>query len=596
MRLFLVGFVVFLVWTSCKARVKSDGVLNSTSQDMAGFDEFMISKSQIPKTPSLFDRLIWSKYNPKPGVVPFPFSKLRMLVESREGQVSDANVRNLRSIPVLIPMSRSLQRFSGDPDYFKFPRVILAANTHSTQVGVEPLSGRLFIAYSEPAKQLEVISFNEDMGRFEFQVVTNYGDESTPQVFYANRDACLSCHQGRSPIFPSFPWAETNSTDSLAKALSKTHGSQYHSVLTQQIRSVPDIVDGGDDPDDFETESFNFEILVRSSTGLIEGHAVWKLLHSSLAVDRRSFFLARALAVGIGSFHLLESTSELARLEKVLLREFKDSGQRTLRFFSPFSIFDLSGTDTHVIIDAAQRVSKGSPLPLPEVRAFLANAPTNLKQLESRIVDSNLDNLISSAGAGFLVFKQLGRLLPDEDMRAIIAYAKQSNRSGSVLEKLVSLMTGISELCSNSSACSLNHQSFSRKLFLADVETVTGGAVRPHKDELSLSQEQTSRVKLRLAPHEGLVPSEAVDPGLGLSLTYCGRCHATSENGRELGFLMGTDQPALIEGMRQIRSRALDRMTKNNGDVMPPSGSIEADALKLNQSDRVALETWLKSL
>ena len=50
---------------------------------------------------------------------------------------------------------------------------------------------------------LEVISYNEQAGRFEFQVVTDYRAGATPRVAYARRAVCGACHHAAAPISPA---------------------------------------------------------------------------------------------------------------------------------------------------------------------------------------------------------------------------------------------------------------------------------------------------------------------------------------------------------------------------------------------------------
>src|SRR5262249_32308310 len=54
------------------------------------------------------------------------------------------------------------------------------------------------------------ISYNDEAGRFEFQVIENYAEGQTPKVYYANRTQCISCHLSRTPIFTDIDWLETD--------------------------------------------------------------------------------------------------------------------------------------------------------------------------------------------------------------------------------------------------------------------------------------------------------------------------------------------------------------------------------------------------
>jgi hypothetical protein len=66
---------------------------------------------------------------------------------------------------------------------------------------------------------LEVISYNEAAGRFEFQLVKDYRAGGRPQVFYANRNICYACHQNGAPIFSRALWDETNANPAIAARL-----------------------------------------------------------------------------------------------------------------------------------------------------------------------------------------------------------------------------------------------------------------------------------------------------------------------------------------------------------------------------------------
>ncbi|MGI9301680.1 MAG: hypothetical protein ACR2RB_03090, partial [Gammaproteobacteria bacterium] len=81
------------------------------------------------------------------------------------------------------------------------------------------LKGRLFLGYQEKSSVLEVISYNPEAGRFEFQEVQNYAPGLEPRVTYARRTLCLSCHQNAGPIFPMEPWRETDANRQVSARL-----------------------------------------------------------------------------------------------------------------------------------------------------------------------------------------------------------------------------------------------------------------------------------------------------------------------------------------------------------------------------------------
>ncbi len=178
--------------------------------------------------------------------VPFPFEALVRKLERQIGCVAGQCVNS-----VLIPLGRSLQRASSAPDFFAFPRLVVAV----TGEGPGPVfaKDRLYLGYQERANLIEVISYNEAAGRFEFQLVRNYRAGSTPEVVYASRAVCTACHQNHAPIFARQVWDETNANPRIAAALSVAEsgdtGSQraIHGVLVQRGVDIPNALDDATD-------------------------------------------------------------------------------------------------------------------------------------------------------------------------------------------------------------------------------------------------------------------------------------------------------------------------------------------------------------
>ena len=144
--------------------------------------------------------------------VPFPFEALVRKLERQAGCKTGQCVSS-----VLIPLGRSLQRASAAPDFFASPRVVVAV----TGEGLGPMfaKDRLYLGYQERANLIEVISYNEAAGRFEFQLVRNYSAGGTPELVYASRAVCTACHQNHAPIFSRQVWDETNANPRIAAAL-----------------------------------------------------------------------------------------------------------------------------------------------------------------------------------------------------------------------------------------------------------------------------------------------------------------------------------------------------------------------------------------
>ena len=196
---------------------------------------------------SLFDQLA-GRADGAGWHVPFPFSKL-LAALSHAGGCADKQPDAQCYRAVLIPLGRSLQRSAAAPEFFKYPRVV-AAFTGEAKAGIGSdfplLKDRLYLGYQEKANLIEVISFNDAAGRFEFQLVKNYAARTEPQVFYANRSVCVSCHQNHAPIFSRQVWDETNANPEIAKRLANAR-ADFDGLPVRVGVDVPNAIDDATD-------------------------------------------------------------------------------------------------------------------------------------------------------------------------------------------------------------------------------------------------------------------------------------------------------------------------------------------------------------
>jgi len=188
-----------------------------------------------PTGRSLFDFLVTKDVKGKKVYdIPFPFPALLARIES--------HLHSERTPPalkrLLIPVNRSLQRRASGGEYFTYPRAVLTVDTEAdSAVGPSGLhlKDRLFIGYHEKTGVLEIISYNEGEGRFEFQIVSDYRVDGRPTVRYANRALCTACHQNQSPIFSRPMWDETNVNPKVAALLGDQHREFYGFPIRQGV-------------------------------------------------------------------------------------------------------------------------------------------------------------------------------------------------------------------------------------------------------------------------------------------------------------------------------------------------------------------------
>ena len=206
----------------------------ATAGTAASVHARVIPQTDLPPegTRSLFDHLLAEN-----GGLPYPFEDLVALIESYDSE-------GRAPVQLLIPDGRSLLKAQAD---FHAPRVLYAADFQARNgpsgIGVTP-RGQLFLGFVEGAAEIEVISYNEMAGRFEFQLVKDYREDGIPRLVYAQRAVCLTCHQGRAPIFPERPWNETNGQPEIAARIQAARGeAPYHGVAVRQPLAVPERFD-----------------------------------------------------------------------------------------------------------------------------------------------------------------------------------------------------------------------------------------------------------------------------------------------------------------------------------------------------------------
>lgn len=225
----------WLVWQSFSQEGPAISSLAQTSASALGpVSAKLIPQEDLPPdgTRSLFDHLLAQNDG-----LAYPFEKLVAIVQRQAPE-------GAKPLAVMIPLGRSLLKGSAD---FEHPRIVFAADYQGANtdaaLGLAP-RGQLFLGFTEDASEIEVISYNELAGRYEFQLVQNYCAGCVPRIVYARRAICQTCHQGGSPIFSVRPWQETNGQPEIARRIVEARGDQpYLAVEPAQPLSAPERID-----------------------------------------------------------------------------------------------------------------------------------------------------------------------------------------------------------------------------------------------------------------------------------------------------------------------------------------------------------------
>jgi hypothetical protein len=241
------ALAALILLTACG---ESRSVSERATEPDSAFDPASLSYKAIRPTDlppegtrSLFDHLV--KEN---NSLPYPFEELLALIASYDAE-------GRRPVTVLIPDGRSLLKGHAD---FHQPRIIVAADPRPAPAESEfgpLLRGRLFLGFVEGAAEIEIISYNEQAGRFEFQLVKDYRDGGSPRLVYAKRAICTTCHAGAAPIFPVRPWEETSGQPAISNRIlearaapspsgrGRGEGLTYHGAPIVNALSAPETID-----------------------------------------------------------------------------------------------------------------------------------------------------------------------------------------------------------------------------------------------------------------------------------------------------------------------------------------------------------------
>ena len=232
----LTALLVFLRMTSNQTSPPISELAKTTSNNDHYLSGKLIPETDLPPegTRSLFDHLIVQNG----GIVPYPYSKL---IEMLKEQSPDKT----EPISLLIPNGRSLLKGQADNAH---PRIVTTVDFETPNVGANlgfAPRGQLFFGFVENGNEIEVVSYNDAAGRFEFQLVQDYCKDCSPRIVYAKRAICSTCHQGGTPIFSQRPWNETNGQQAIAAAIAAARGNNdpYETVPIQQPLSFPERFD-----------------------------------------------------------------------------------------------------------------------------------------------------------------------------------------------------------------------------------------------------------------------------------------------------------------------------------------------------------------
>jgi len=238
--LFLTGF---LQLSGCKSRENSSSEAKSASDG---------------KSASLIEEILSLSPQKK---IPYPFENLIAHIEKTSGSPA---------VGLIVPFGRSLQKFAGRENYFKFPRVIVGFDKsfHEPYSKIFPdTNGKLFLGYVEPSNQVEIISYNTSSGENDFFAIEKYAKGQSPELVKLENFRCNSCHVRNLGVFSPEPWSEFNGNPMISEMIKKYHGDRHLGIRVAQGQGVT----GG-------AESAHFEGIVAKSFLTNYVQKIWREL------------------------------------------------------------------------------------------------------------------------------------------------------------------------------------------------------------------------------------------------------------------------------------------------------------------------------
>lgn len=507
---------------------------------------------------SLFDAITISQ-NPAgfyEQVIPYPFSKLRAQIEAQT--LTPALV-------TLIPKGRSLQRNATDKP-FLFPRVILTATGEARQsagsLGIL-LKDRLYLGYVEESKQLEIISFNPEAGRFEFQLIENYGEGQIATIKYANRSFCLSCHQNASPIFSEAPWDETVANTQISdRVLAEHRSAEYLGVPIRQFRNVPNEIDNATD---------RSNLLTPYQTLWAKGCTQSDPLETARC-RRQTLELALQYLVG-GDYDTDLYETVRASYSKAWASQLPnglDIFSPNIPNFNPL-LKPTGAKDPIFLEDLGLEVNHQL-----EVLAQDADIPANVDPLKDRTKPAWQEWRLAKSDAARLIFAIVENVT-SADIAVLQKEFKDPNR-----------ITEVLDLFEVQSMSMLKNDSFDRCEWIPDLLELAGASTLAR----CLPNSNANWPAAQATGVHAVITST----DLKLFFTYCGACHQSGPR----NFLAGATEEAVKLGLSKNAAEHIQRLNWEapiaGRSSMPPNNTAQHVLLLQAPADRAKMIQYLEDL
>lgn len=525
----------------------------SEKQNSERLSNKVIPDSDLPPkgTRSLFDHIIAQNNG-----LPFPFNNFITLL-------SELHPKQKKPLMLMIPDGRSLLKGQANQ---ALPRILLATDfqEQNTPVGLgKNTHGQLFMGFVEAANEIEVLSYNEAAGRFEFQLVQNYCEGCVPKIVYAKRAICLTCHQGGTPIFSQRPWNETNGQLAIAHAIKEARGNETHywGAPIQQPLSTPE----------------RFDELTDIGNFFVASQRVWLDGCGETGNECRRELLSLALRYAYQPGQFDDKSEQVNKLKKLWEDSFPNEGilvpESDLNNRDPSGntnnltdwLYETFTPDISFGDGAKDNEDLSSFEKLPPLSPSLD--PLTTRKPKKVLYKDDIDGVFGIA-----------RFFSDDDIATL---SKSVNYDFSMLnQKIASLPTEL-----------FNPKPFSRL-------NIMSALLDKEQEYCCLNTNEMSEPLVSGLPDIEILKH----PELNAFETYCFACHRGNPSKR-LDFMAGKDEEMVLNNI-QAKSEIRDVLdweryqhTNKSSTLMPPSDSIQYKQLKqAGKETRNAMRETVPSL
>lgn len=531
-----------------------------------------IAQDLPPVGRSVFDYVLATSDESKSKlVVPYPFENLIKLVKEQTKSKDPLPVSVL-----FIPFGRSLQRFAAEPNFFKFPRVLIApvSQPEYSETRIEmDLRDNLYIAYAEPSNMLEIISYNYEAARFEFQIVKNYQKDKKPELFYAPRALCTTCHEGEVPIFPSEPWSETNDNDLLAEEMIKARGSKTYFGYPLKIKDMHGRIFSD------EVQKFDFNVL-----GSGKKYFAHKVVDKICQGTIKEMIACRALGLKVSfaahfNYWPGKNWDLLQQYKKLMDRYYQNNKILVI----PFPFLPDRDPVNNVGVFAESSHGPVAHFPHKKIGDNIKKLADNLRNLppshdpkKTRIHELRLDRKSCNLPLNrkpipykkYCNTNYFIKIFSMEDTLFIRDLLSKSKKFE--FDKFAALIDKMAEEALKSKDAALAQAKLQRRLLLRDLIYY---AKKPKSKPYVCCQNKISDLPKLLA--DGIGTTSIFDKTIKQFMESCGRCHNKPQFDYPTQFLFGQNEKSVRENIKANRVQIIESISSKTSP-MPPPNSAEA--------------------